>query len=132
MPWDVSKKKKPPDSLETTQEARWFQIENFETTVKPLWFHKKRQFSKIRLKIVIWWLEIFNIFENSNPNIFEIFWKKYQIVKKNQKLNKKSYRCSNTMKKKTIFCVLRSKKGPFLAFWKSPWNIAHFLICNFV
>ena len=126
------KKKKPPKSLETTLTQRWFQNIKFETTVKPPWFHKKRPFSKISLKIVFWWLENFDIFQNSNPNIFENFWKKSEIEKKNQKFTKKSYGWSNYIKKSTIFCVLKSKSGPFLSFWKTPWDIAQFLICNFV
>ena len=66
-------KKKPPELLETTQKARWFQISKFETTVKPLWFHKKRQLSKISLEIVIYCVKKYHIFENSKPNISEIF-----------------------------------------------------------
>ena len=46
-------KKKTPKSHETTLGQRWFQNYKFETTVKPLWFHKKRQFSKISLIILI-------------------------------------------------------------------------------
>ena len=60
---------------------------------------------------------------------FEKNWWSEKIFRK---LEKKSQRGRILIKKRTIFCVLKSKKGPFFAFWKTRRNIAHFLICNFV
>ena len=104
--------------------------------LKPPWNHrgftKKDDFPKSALKSYFDESKISIIFKIPIQIFLKIFEKNLRSKFFFQKFTKKSYGWSNYIKKMTIFCVLKSKSGPFLEFWKTPWDIAQFLICNFV
>ena len=118
--------------LETTQKARWFQISKFETTVKPLWFHKKRQLSKISLEIVIYCVKKYHILKIPNQIFLNFIEKQSRVEFYCEKLVKGARKeCKSTINW-SIFSTLKPKKGSFFTFWKTQLVIVHFWICNLI
>ena len=103
-PWDL-KKKKPPESLETTKEAKWF------STVKPLCFHNKWQYSKISLIIVFCSVQKCHIKKKTKPPIFLKFFEINRLVYVFlRKLLTTARTVCKSTKKMIIFSTLKPKK----------------------